>query len=1634
MRIAHLADIHIQDRRRDEYSNVLAKLYSSLREEKPDIIAVVGDVFDSKTKATANNFADVAKFLSALTEIAPVVLCPGNHDTNLSTPGALDLLTPVVAEHRGLQPPGLTYWRNTGVYAAHGIIWAVVAPDGPKPSSVEVDRARQRFEADGAVAPGAMQLCLFHEEVDGAALPNGMLLRDSRLTPKDFAPYDAALGGHIHQRQMITPRAGYCSSLVQQNIGESHVEHGYVLWEFTLDPLAAPYRTPIPVLRGVNIPNERGYLRVRLSGGQDVTQEPRPARPYYYEVMHDETTSDSQVEETAAALTAALGFKPRAIRRKADQLGTAQDGDKEQKLPDGLIKAQESARSVEMHEAIIREILHDSPVLEQVVGLHREKYTELVPRNTSRARIRLLRLDFDNLYCYGPGNSVDFTRIERCLSGIVAQNYMGKSSLIDIIVFALYDEVPRADMKKCIVNSAAPSYRLTLLFELDGKIGRIDKSANASGKNSTLNIYRFMYADEDLTQGDVKSTCAEIAKIVGSYEDAQLTAIAHQDGGMDFVRQAPVQRKKAVARLLALGSFEDLEKSVTKELYALNASHKTLQEQYRGTSLADLEHRRDRAAGDVEDAAEAAEAIKEELNLLEVEQRAAIARELENNARLATCSARRAGLESATPSVKTTVTLDGVQARMRTLLASAGLETETDAREELANAEYRTHTDDAAGNNTAVDGGVPTTEQAKDAWQSIQIRVAEAALHSAQVEKIRATLAAMTLRKKAISPPKEPVNPRPDSATPWPESRRGERPDDSVVGAARARAGESPSVAYNDLVLFARASIGPEPPRTEREGEYAALQLQAKEDTALRAKLADAKNARDAAAESLAAAKAGIGAASAPKEPAYPRPASAAPWPESRKGERPAGGAADAARAYVEGRPSVAHNDLVLFARAPIGPEPPRTEREGEYAALQSQAKEDTALRAKLSSAKTSRDGAAQRLVAAKAGMPSYQAKFSSMVDAGKQPAQEAHGIAECESALERAKAQYAAVESVQALKDSIDLRDGCPGCSAMKKFLSSDGLSDYRQAVDAAKTDLTESQYATVHKAIADVRNAADALRLADAEVSACLGADARAQRLQALEDERGARTLYREKREKQSVWQAHLNAAETLEAAAYWWDADAKAWASYDAAHKAMADARNAADALRLADTEVSACLGADARAQRLQALEDERGARTLYREKREQQSVWQAHLEAVETLEAAAYWWDADTKAWASYDIERATYGAYQDHVRQNSALEAELASKEQSIEEAAEANRAASAVIARRVRTLERITKVATLLRSMQANEERRLKHEQATAEEAKLKDTVQKDAKHRQDTSARLKDLQVKHDTLQKKIVSCKALEVRNETLAAEETQRVTRAAEIQARRDVLEAYRRVLKTSGGIAERLLRQARGDLESAINQTLEEAGVPFRVLLDSDFGLAVGQAVGKLPPQSSGVASGCQKFIVALASRHALWRLAEVSLLDCLIVDEGFAVCDDTHLEAVAQYLETAVALATAPRLHFVVSHLDALKNRLERPLAIERRGDVSYVANTSPLEATAKAKAPAATAKASAKAASVAAAPAAKAASVAAAPSTVLPPDPDHAGNVWCAVCAASLTAARGARHLTTDVHARAVKRAAKRVE
>jgi DNA repair exonuclease SbcCD ATPase subunit len=166
----------------------------------------------------------------------------------------------------------------------------------------------------------------------------------------------------------------------------------------------------------------------------------------------------------------------------------------------------------------------------------------------------------------------------------------------------------------------------------------------------------------------------------------------------------------------------------------------------------------------------------------------------------------------------------------------------------------------------------------------------------------------------------------------------------------------------------------------------------------------------------------------------------------------------------------------------------------------------------------------------------------------------------------------------------------------------------------------------------------------------------------------------------------------------------------------------------------------------------------------------------------------------------------------------------------------------------------------------------------------------------------------------------------------EEKKRKKSLAITQEKINIIKAYRKILDPKTGIANYLLKKSQSYLEETVNSVLEECGALFRAYINDEFELNISSS--NQPEQrsenflSATLGSGYQKFVLSLAFRAALWRLAEVPLLDCQFIDEGFGCCDEENLEAIIQYLIASISAHNAPRIIFIVSHIETLKNAIQ----------------------------------------------------------------------------------------------------------
>ena len=197
--IAHLADIHIRKLHRFvEYRDVFDRLYKKLKQLKPDLIYIGGDVVHGKLDTSPEETRLVADFFLGLADICDLLIIPGNHDCNLNNKSREDVLSPIVDLVQQINPK-IHYWKKSGVYDLGGCKFGLlsvfdITPDG-KPNTKNLPRAKD--------IDGKDKIAVFHGGVGRFEVDTGLWMSDDNVNANDFDGYDMVLLGDIHKRQFI---------------------------------------------------------------------------------------------------------------------------------------------------------------------------------------------------------------------------------------------------------------------------------------------------------------------------------------------------------------------------------------------------------------------------------------------------------------------------------------------------------------------------------------------------------------------------------------------------------------------------------------------------------------------------------------------------------------------------------------------------------------------------------------------------------------------------------------------------------------------------------------------------------------------------------------------------------------------------------------------------------------------------------------------------------------------------------------------------------------------------------------------------------------------------------------------------------------------------------------------------------------------------------------------------------------------------------------------------------------------------------------------------------------------------------------------------------------------------------------
>lgn len=590
--VYHLSDIHIRNtQRHSEYREVFQKTYQKIISDmgsarKTSIIVLTGDIMHTKTELSPESFSIAQEFFIELSKITTLVIIPGNHDCNLSNKDRMDALSPIVSN---IPMNNIYYLKKSGIYQLYNIIFGVTSVF----DDYLIAASNIRKETwKNIVQKNKYKIALYHGPVHGAKTDVGYRMNNDQLTVDEFEGYDYVLLGDIHKFQYMNKdkTIAYAGSLIQQSYGESLNNHGVLKWDL-LDNQSDL----------LEIKNNYGYCTINIANGQMIpTTIPRKPKIKFvlnntsqiqYQEIINELEKNHQIMEIVKEST----FKTKLHETSPSQIKIKEDAYKYINQ-ESIIKSYLEKKNVEPE--VVTEIMNlHHKIYQKNANDKKDQIIESLHNAVNCQKWQIIELQFSNCLSYGKNNVINFLNYDKNkIIGIFAPNHYGKSAILDIILFCLFDKFSRGD-RRDIINKNETIMSCSILFKIGSQqylIERIGKrTKNKLSVKIDVNFYSIINEKngsqkrESLNGLDRNDTNKKISDLVGNYDDYLTTCICLQNHNrsINFIDMTQTQKKEYLNEILKLNVFEDCHVMAKDKVKKYTTQAKLIEKKFNTESI-----------------------------------------------------------------------------------------------------------------------------------------------------------------------------------------------------------------------------------------------------------------------------------------------------------------------------------------------------------------------------------------------------------------------------------------------------------------------------------------------------------------------------------------------------------------------------------------------------------------------------------------------------------------------------------------------------------------------------------------------------------------------------------------------------------------------------------------------------------------------------------------------------------------------------------------------------------------------------------------------------------------------------------------------------------------------------------------
>ena len=534
--IYHLSDIHIRNdtNRHAEYRHVFENLTTIIKNDiksssSKSLIVVTGDILHNKTILKPECIQLTKEFFVSLADICDVIVILGNHDCNINNRSSLDALTPIITG--GVTTKNRIFILDKDeTYEYHNIIFGVTTIYAKQVTCLH------EFQHDPRIRIG-----LYH----GTLRYNFYTNKEEYFPIESFNEYDLVMLGDIHKHRYLNEARtmAYASSLIQQDYGESLLDHGFIKWN--IEDKSSQFQ---------RVPNDYGFVTVYLDeNGLTIPTDGIPAYPcirlFYSNVTRDQIILAEQDLR-----------KEYAVRDFSSYEGI--DKTKPFDCKKGKSITDISKDNV---TDVIRDYLnlnclyhldHSNNIVRQIENIVKNYTME----SHGCKLVQLDKIEFSNLFSYGADNKVDFNKFHNII-GIVAKNGYGKSAFVDAILYGIFNKFSRGE-KTGIMNMRSKNCECCLSLKINTDTVKIVRNIQKVQHKSRVEFKQqieFYYNDDLVTAEDKNTTNKDIYNRICTFDDLVSSAVIMQNG-QNFLDISDVDKKELVVRLFNLDILDYIYK------------------------------------------------------------------------------------------------------------------------------------------------------------------------------------------------------------------------------------------------------------------------------------------------------------------------------------------------------------------------------------------------------------------------------------------------------------------------------------------------------------------------------------------------------------------------------------------------------------------------------------------------------------------------------------------------------------------------------------------------------------------------------------------------------------------------------------------------------------------------------------------------------------------------------------------------------------------------------------------------------------------------------------------------------------------------------------------------------------------